>query len=1188
MTSFKLTKAKGTKTAAVPKPPVVSTVTPILSEPLPPKALTTFTIDEGNSLFTATPSNNVAITAFDYSTGVDSQNPEIISFADFIPLYDDAGNLSAAGQALQVKQDALFLSAKKSIDSTLALPTIDAVIQQLKSNETEINSFCESFISDINGVFNTVDAIKKKFDFRVPFTNEENQTLIQLNPTDPNYPASAADILFDSSPDIENWTNTKTWVRSCLELKEVLKRGLPNGLLSDSTIVPSVQNSSAYKDPYTLLGSSTNNDFPPRSRTTRFGFKPQQFSPGNFKNYGDVPGEQEFNQFVSDISTLYDVGLFSEANTSDVPKHVARMCYVLSKEHVFSKALKSSIFDTWYTASGFQKDDSVSGKYRFWDYVIGQSGTDVTEIPVQLGNTGFSAINLAQSRQTITTQANPSQTSTIEVLTFENEYIIDNIGTRRDDVVMTPGSYFYLESNLKSSIDPPTLPQNLQALDEQLDKFKSFFDTLRKELVFSATPRPRQPREIIATINQQPQNSLGLSAYYSVALEHPIELFRKISNQVLVQNGLLDRNKFIQLSNPAQVSASPNFGPALLREATLNKRLMALLFVYVAGIINEDFNATVARKLTTIEQQTYEPPSDDPNDLGLAPGEPIVKKAVVNISYQELITQEIIKILETKPQGASSKKNNYFFVEELFNELNAKNSSASTTFAFFKSIAEFMNSLLDPVTEENVYAFETKNGIENYYTFYSSISRTTFFCGLFELICYIVSLATADGFGPLKEGEPSKIIVEQIAEPFVSVSGNIKILNFENYISRIETSIAEENRNFKNYLSRFYYFIAALYKQINPFKNNFATISSTTQGNVNPLSRLAGTTREIIGDPALAQLLITKEQLSLVKSKLSYLKKRTTPTYSSEIKNVLPYFLELKDNPDLDLFLPLEDTHLGAWNFFLKDFFKNDPKFRQSEAFNKKIASIAIPQGLVRRLSRKYASNYNSNLRLAPIIKINLYRVDELRPSLVHKPLSFLFNANEYPTRILNHYVSGTLEAESNSIVSPVLNEDQKKQQNETRENHKTSFILEEYLKFTTSTFFDEQKYQQYDLIKPVIDAEFQKFLQSTGANVSYSPTSSTTKYYTEENLLTNLEALKKSLIMPKKFDRVFHVLFDPDDFEVYVNPADPKATTAADIELYNDVIVTRNENGQLRYLRRQTRPEDITFDSYFTQIELI
>lgn len=187
--------------------------------------------------------------------------------------------------------------------------------------------------------------------------------------------------------------------------------------------------------------------------------------------------------------------------------------------------------------------------------------------------------------------------------------------------------------------------------------------------------------------------------------------------------------------------------------------------------------------------------------------------------------------------------------------------------------------------------------------------------------------------------------------------------------------------------------------------------------------------------------------------------------------------------------------------------------------------------------------------------------------------------------------------------------------------NHATSFLAEEYLRWFTDCRFDETVYYNYvepkkssnakdvqstqlsnnfavdgsatvsDVVATYIDPiSGQSFTIPIKKNFNSTSKSSTKKFeipindtmksfLKTETFLMDPNVLKRRLVYPKKFDRVFHVIVDPDDFLV-------DTTYTSQTVLNNAVssnILTKDGNV---YRSRDTTSSDTTFCEYFFSIE--
>jgi len=202
--------------------------------------------------------------------------------------------------------------------------------------------------------------------------------------------------------------------------------------------------------------------------------------------------------------------------------------------------------------------------------------------------------------------------------------------------------------------------------------------------------------------------------------------------------------------------------------------------------------------------------------------------------------------------------------------------------------------------------------------------------------------------------------------------------------------------------------------------------------------------------------------------------------------------------------------------------------------------------------------------------------------------------------------------------------------------NHSISFLCEEYLRWFTDCRFDETRYHNFsqltDTLKNV-DEQFQKYVSLVGrrqnqgatlSDTSYSvtttftdPTSGTTfeipvektsvsrqsalsqsetskkfvipmnetlkTYFNNETFLSDTNIFKRRITYPKKFDRVFSVLVDPDDF--YVDESITPEQVLQDLKTAG-VLTGGHSNKKNPYKNRDMGPDDVTLDEYFVTVE--
>jgi hypothetical protein len=220
------------------------------------------------------------------------------------------------------------------------------------------------------------------------------------------------------------------------------------------------------------------------------------------------------------------------------------------------------------------------------------------------------------------------------------------------------------------------------------------------------------------------------------------------------------------------------------------------------------------------------------------------------------------------------------------------------------------------------------------------------------------------------------------------------------------------------------------------------------------------------------------------------------------------------------------------------------------------------------------------------------------------------------------------------------------KERFEVYTNHVKSFLAEEYIRWFTDSNIDETRFHNYGgMFRGIINIEaqynnymnsvknaasvnsqttspvtstykdyltgktYQMPIKSIFSNLSPRTTAANTKsmtidltdtvrsYFTHDTFMNLLDGHQKRVAYPKKFDRVFNVIFDPDDF--LIDAAHLKQETL-DSLLVSGIIkmssspltvnnnIVKNARGQKNtkyYQHRDTTPDDVTFDEYFVTV---
>lgn len=1223
---------------AVPGIGLAKPVTPANAPPLPPKNFaappSTYQVQGTSNNFTA-PAQNSSAEAFDLLSGIKNESPEVVALSNFVPCYDDAGIINSTGEFLQSKQDSILVSTTSAINSILQSGDFDVIKTAADQNRKEIQKFCTDFSNDVTLLLSNLENVRSKFDFSANFSPVEleelkKKSVISLNSSIGMIPVQ--DVLqLNELSTVNNWTTTKRWMQSCVEFKDIIKNGTGTGLFSIGT-PPALDDNE--KNAFKITS-------PRNSKVAKFGFNTDQLVLPEVFN-SDINLSENFVQLLSKFSPLFqnpkykifnqDINIdLSSAAANGIDDSIARISYLLCKEAKISYQLKpdSNIRKLLQNHYGYPTPAPFllkAGNLNFWDYLFGISGSDITDISPSPIGAGNSLISLAQSKET-------TGGNNVEVLTFETRYVKDDFGTSRPNVVLTPGFYYYLES----TITPTGTAQGFDTsrLDAYLTKLDIAFNMLQslKDATFDSNVLPRlTPQQQGNGINLLDLNgdvpSVPTLSTAKDALQHPITLLRLIEQIVIRDGGLTPTditNSILPLVTTSQGTALPaDISPILISAALENPSLMNLLFMYQVGSINESLFYENAGN-----NQSYNVENNSSNQDEKAKKDPV---------YKEKIAEQIISVLFRKLEQKGGNSNQALVKitsEDIKNCLNPIESVATRyNINILKLIGNVLKAFVDIFSKSEGNFFVIPANTDSAKSLYSGIQKTTFLVSLFYLCCLMVHAANPERLVS-REGTitAADFYVFQKLDltvgSFSTIFGNVSRYAYDDEMVSAENLIASEVNKIENIRARFASFTYILQKNMLNFKQSLQN---------GKFSSFFNNANAIIQDPALTRLLSSQEQLSLIRNKLLYVATRTSETYNSVAKQIVPYFTNLQNNKDVDLFLPIEDVNFVSWNFFLKSYL-NKPEFRQAEGFNKKILSVGIPQKMYKNLNLTKTSTQDLKSAIpSGIISVNLYRIDGLRPDLVHKPLKFLFDLNKYPTRTLNYFFNAALNARLGSgVVDQTSRLDNAEfisylpffnlqnfngtsdlraediiyeQQNQTDEevidprysmltreqrttlldNHIRSFFMEQYLSFISDVSFDEHKYGNYSTIRSYINSSFQEFISGVGGNISnFKSPERVDAVFSKNSFLSDVNEIKRSFITPKKFDRVFHVIFDPDDFQIEKLP---KMKSNEELQAYQQTLRAYQAQGFLGdinqdiILRPKAGPADVSFDSYYIEVE--
>lgn len=1185
---------------------------------------------------------------FDVSTGIISESPEIVAFTDFIPIYKNDGSLTDFGQLLQSKQDSMFVNAKSSIKSIIDLPEAETIDDKIKENKKFLLEFFNLYGKDVNKLLFDLDVIRKKFDIRYPLDSNTLQSL-GFGPTSKNFygaPLTVEEFLVQNKTITKNWTATKAWLQICMNLKKSLREGAP---LTFTALPPpnfTPDTMIKYKDAYSIVVDNDSKSHFSYS-TISTNKVPNIF--GTNSNLGAlISTEIELDKVIGRIqksfSNFWDFSIFNQSffsESTNIDDSIARLAHLISKEFIYSTKLKkefSSTLSTFgYTLSNVDDNKSV------WDFLIGQVGKDITDInPSPLGG-GNSMVSLSQFIE-------PGGT---EVLTFEDKYISDNIGTRNTGI-MTPGTYYYLESALNSQADGFDTAR-ITSLISRLKTSSKLINDIIDNLSFKKTPAPygSLKERANAIVNKSPEN-VEIDLFFltgdnnsdpnatnavdpsSIFLSNPLSLIRKIQETFIAGGDLSIRDPGPRLwTNTSNGTISSDLSPLLISTAIEdvatspeNSNLLSLIFLHIS-MINKGFG---------YGDLNSNSPSEGiysfGNDGALETPQPLVS-VIENVKIR---LKNKFSLSSGEIGNKANKKVDFSLFDKL---LEVGSAPVDNKFLMILKISNFIKTIDEFLDSAGIYG-DTGQGTGEEKTAYSGVTRTTYIMSIFLLCCMIIhaanperiaKISNIESFNPklgLSGNVPLTIVLsynpvikipagtsdaskvsfgenKSASEKEVKESKPFNALVIDQTLNKSENLIYSYNKRFLAKLNTINAFITTLKIRLTNLKTSLDSPA---------YSAFLTKTNQILQDPAQTRRLMTQEQMSLVSANIADLRQRLDENYVSPIKDITPYFDSLKQK-SVDNLLPIEDLQLVTWSLFLKQFFK-DGEYGESKGWNKKIISVGIPQQMYRRLKVDASGLASSTLR-NNIVTVNVYRIDTLRPDLIHLPIKFLFDLRRYPTKNLASFLdavdvmNGKKQIDFNrmpSIETSPMNGESKliqtfvdsfkdltlstSDKESLYQNHLMSQVMEEYIRFVSDLSFSENFYNEYSSISAIEETEADRFMLSTiKKNPLNKLNPSIEKFFYKNSLLKNdLNAYIRKVILPKKFDRVFHVVFDPDDFFINTDPV--TGTSPQILEQYKKKRVVEEVTvaspgggaGITQFQRVITNKNQVTFDKYFVAIE--
>lgn len=450
--------------------------------------------------------------------------------------------------------------------------------------------------------------------------------------------------------------------------------------------------------------------------------------------------------------------------------------------------------------------------------------------------------------------------------------------------------------------------------------------------------------------------------------------------------------------------------------------------------------------------------------------------------------------------------------------------------------------------------------------------------------------------------------------------------NLKDSLGLIRTKLSKENQIIINFL----WILQLISKDLKDAKNK-----TQNYFNADFLSLLfqAGTAEEI-------RIIRNAPQLRLAAFLNDDLKLRARQSFAGA--DVVLQADEITTNPIVSN--SVHDNVKEAMYMYLRE-----PGFQEKAEASTlmKIFSVGVPQAFIRntqdRIDFKNIRQGSFKEKEADVITVNVHKRDLRRPELVFKPQKFLFdtslfqcmsdvvNTNPQPgeghdvlirknavtdyTRLANKkkYYLHHGDRGGNMLQEAKYAFLTNAEKIELLENHYQSSLLETYIKLTTGMAINEKIFAlNVEPVEEVMESGFEALLLSyvkdiLGEDIPENQSvqelldnpdvslhvKDILRSTTSGQVLTVPETERAKTLGPKKFDRVFHVPVDIDNFEVDLDATreTDSGTRALEKAALQNVFREENrflgteDNSKPVFLKKRTS-RDIIFEDFFVTLE--
>lgn len=308
-----------------------------------------------------------------------------------------------------------------------------------------------------------------------------------------------------------------------------------------------------------------------------------------------------------------------------------------------------------------------------------------------------------------------------------------------------------------------------------------------------------------------------------------------------------------------------------------------------------------------------------------------------------------------------------------------------------------------------------------------------------------------------------------------------------------------------------------------------------------------------------------------------------------------------------------------------------DLSYRNLADYFVKVISVGLPANFSKnisdRISKDSISEVNFNNKQFDVVSINVYKRDARYDSLVFKPQKFIFDLSLFPVKnLLPPLLDGanqswstilqmvkfkdyeTLSNKKDATLSSLTLDDKYnflslEQRSELVENHLKSQMFDLYTRLLLGMRIDEETFSSVDYSKinvqdKTVTSLILSYLKTIRRkNIPQQPiadllvnplvdqeTKDIIRLLSYGNIIFQADFVKKRILEPKMFDRVFHIPVDIRNFELDVELTN---STVSGKSMFKSNIVQNQliTKGKSVYLAKENRNE-ASFEDIFVVVE--